>query len=315
VIVVSKTPFSLSELEATTECLTQSPPRSQQEWLDLKDSVKNWKSEDVLVVYLEAADFLKFDLPQFLSKNCSVGLVFGNQNDHAFGDFWPVGLNRITLRETPSVGGPLKMACWFKPAGVDEVFEASKNPISQMLYPKVPGPSAPVLFLDRDGVLIEDEGYLDSLDLIRLKGTVIQELKKLQKKGVELVVITNQSGVARGKFTLKFVDETHQAIDQKLAEFGVRIRRWYTSPFHPDGKLKDYTGHSLCRKPYPELVMKAAFELGIDLKRAAMIGDKSTDEFALLNLPTFLLQGQYPIQNTKAPVYTSVEDLFRDLPF
>lgn len=323
-IVISETQFSLSghfESAETARFFLQAPLRNYQQWIDLKAKHSDWKDQDVLVIFSDETELFQYDLSHFITSNVGAcaGLILcdrdNQKSNKAFGDFWPLSLRTITPRTAPAVGKVLKMACWFKPAGVDKVFDPSKNPRAQMLYPLVRTKTGPVLFLDRDGVLIEDVGYLDSLSQIELKHSVVQELKKLQQRGVDLVVVTNQSGVARGKFDLKFVNETHLYLAEKLLEAGVTIKKWYTSPYHPDGIVSEFTGHSLCRKPFPGLVMEAAKELKLDLKKAAMIGDKSTDEFTLLNLPTYLLQGQYPIHGTEAAVYTSAESLFRDLPF
>ena len=135
----------------------------------------------------------------------------------------------------------------------------------------------PAVFLDRDGTLIEDVGYLDALSRIELFPWTVDALRALNRAGLALVVVTNQSGVARKYFPEGFIDEVHRALDVRLAAGGARIDAYYYCPHHPDGKLPEYARDCDCRKPRRGLVDRAAADLGLDPARSFVVGDKWGD--------------------------------------
>lgn len=135
----------------------------------------------------------------------------------------------------------------------------------------------PVVFLDRDGTINEEVGYLKDPSQLKLLPKVVEGLKLLQDAGFALVVLTNQSGVGRGYFD----EETLQAIHAKLKEMleaeGVTLDGIYYCPHHPDDGCS-------CRKPATELAKKAAEELNLDLNRAFVVGDRDVDVQLAKNL-------------------------------
>ena len=135
----------------------------------------------------------------------------------------------------------------------------------------------PAVFLDRDGTLIEDVGYLDRLDRIALFPWTVDAIRALNRGGFIVVVITNQSGVARGFFTEAFVEETHRQLGARLAAGGARIDAYYYCPHHPDGTVAAYRRQCECRKPASGLVDRAVRELDLDLARSLVVGDKWLD--------------------------------------
>jgi D-glycero-D-manno-heptose 1,7-bisphosphate phosphatase len=135
----------------------------------------------------------------------------------------------------------------------------------------------PAVFLDRDGTLIEDVGYLDSLSRLMLFPWTIDAIRALNRAGLPLVVVTNQSGVARKYFVESFVQETHRALDARLAEGGARVDAYYYCPHHPDGTLPEYALVCECRKPRPGLIGRAARDLHLDPARSFVVGDKWGD--------------------------------------
>ena len=135
----------------------------------------------------------------------------------------------------------------------------------------------PAVFLDRDGTLIEDVGYLDRLDRIALFPWTVDAIRALNRAGFAVVVVTNQSGIARGFFDEAFVDQTHQWIEAYLAGGGARIDAYYYCPHHPDGSVEAYRRHCDCRKPASGLVEKAVRDLGLDPARSFVVGDKWLD--------------------------------------
>ena len=138
-------------------------------------------------------------------------------------------------------------------------------------------PGRAAVFLDRDGTIIEDVGYLTAIARMTLFPWSIDANRALNRAGFVVVVVTNQSGVARRYFTEAFVEETHRALDQRLACGGARIDAYYYCPHHPDGKLAEYRQQCDCRKPARGLVDRAAREHGLDLDRSFVVGDTRRD--------------------------------------
>jgi D-glycero-D-manno-heptose 1,7-bisphosphate phosphatase len=135
----------------------------------------------------------------------------------------------------------------------------------------------PALFLDRDGTLIEDVGYLGDVSLIRFYKGAARSLRRLKQAGFLLFVVTNQSGVARGYFPESRVREIHRAIQLKLKAQGAGVDGFYYCPHYPGGEVKRYAKVCSCRKPKPGLVRQALKNFAVDLKKSYMAGDKLDD--------------------------------------
>ncbi len=133
------------------------------------------------------------------------------------------------------------------------------------------------IFLDRDDTLIEDPGYINYPDQIKLLDGVAEALIELKALGYKLIIVTNQSAVARGIVTEKVLGEIHNRLKQLLTEKGVFLDRIYYCPYHPDGAVAKYRKESNCRKPNPGMLLKAADEMDIDLGRSWCIGNSSSD--------------------------------------
>ncbi len=132
--------------------------------------------------------------------------------------------------------------------------------------------SRPALFLDRDGTLCELIPYLGDPGRARLVPGAGVALRRAQEAGYRLVVVTNQSGVARGLFTTREVEAVHAALASALRQDGVIVDRFLYCPHHPE-----FTGPCLCRKPRPGMLRTAAAALDLDLRRSWMIGDARAD--------------------------------------
>jgi D,D-heptose 1,7-bisphosphate phosphatase len=130
------------------------------------------------------------------------------------------------------------------------------------------------VFLDRDGTLNEDPGYLkDPSQVILFPGTG-KALSRLKKMKFKLIVISNQSGIARGFITRENVELVNSRINELLSRDNAEIDAFYYCPFHPDYSSAE---DCRCRKPSPELVFKAAGDYKIDLGRSYFIGDTISD--------------------------------------
>lgn len=146
------------------------------------------------------------------------------------------------------------------------------------------------VFLDRDGTLNFDPGYLgDPLDLELFSdtGVILSELKN--KFQFKLIIISNQAGIARGLITEEQVISVNNELNRKLLEFNVQIDAFYYCPFHPDFSSKE---DCLCRKPSPKMILDAANDLNIDLSKSYFIGDTAADIIAGLTaqLKTILVK-------------------------
>lgn len=126
------------------------------------------------------------------------------------------------------------------------------------------------VFLDRDGTLIEEKGYVNRPEDVVVLPGVAGALKKLRDAGFSLFVVTNQSGVGRGYFTLADVDQVNQRLLKELASAGVRINKIFVAPEAPDQPRRG-------RKPSPQFLFDARDEFGLDLARSYMVGDKLID--------------------------------------
>jgi D-glycero-D-manno-heptose 1,7-bisphosphate phosphatase len=132
-------------------------------------------------------------------------------------------------------------------------------------------------FFDRDGTLIKDTHYLSSLDAIELLPGIIKLCRAIQVANFRLIVITNQSGVARGIFDESFVHDTHTYLAEIFAKHDVFFDKFYFCPHHPEGTLEKYRCICNCRKPSPGMLLAAAKEFNLDLKKSFMVGDKEVD--------------------------------------
>lgn len=133
------------------------------------------------------------------------------------------------------------------------------------------------VFLDRDGTVIEERGYLGDVALIELFPYSTAAMRDLMAAGYALVVVTNQAGVARGYFDEATVRSVHAHLDARLRAEGVVVDGYYYCPHHPDGVVEGYRGECRCRKPAPGMVEDAARDLGIDVARSWVVGDTWLD--------------------------------------
>lgn len=133
------------------------------------------------------------------------------------------------------------------------------------------------VFLDRDGTINEEVGYLDSLERLVILPGAAEAIKMINESGMKVVVITNQAGVAKGYFDEELVLATHDMISKILAREGAFIDRFYYCPHHPTEGKGIYLQTCACRKPEAGMLHQAARELDIDLTRSYMIGDTLRD--------------------------------------
>jgi len=138
----------------------------------------------------------------------------------------------------------------------------------------------PAIFLDRDGTINVDHGYVYETDDFQFIDGVIEAMQELKKMGFALVVVTNQSGIARGKFTEDQFMRLTEWMDWSLADREVELDGIYFCPHHPDAGEGEYRQDCDCRKPKPGMLLDAQKFLNIDMAASYMVGDSAKDILA-----------------------------------
>ena len=185
--------------------------------------------------------------------------------------------------------------------GLDDSFDFSGVSFSFGYRPKSTGfkirllshlNGSAALFLDRDGVLNVDNGYVgDPLDLIILDD-LSDIIKRCNKKGIKVIVLTNQSGVGRGYFSLDAVNKVNNKISKAYEDKGAVIDKFYICPFHKEAK-PPFQRSSILRKPFPGMAAQAAQDFKIDFNRALMVGDKASDSLCFVDFDSIILKSGY----------------------
>ena len=161
-----------------------------------------------------------------------------------------------------------------------------------------------LVILDRDGTLIEDSGYpIDPAEFIWQPGA-LRAISWLRSKGVTVAVATNQSGVARGYFTLEQVEAFHSAMDTTIQAEGGRVDAYAICPHLIDASVTEYAVDCNCRKPKPGLVKQLLEEFQVSPESAVMIGDRETDVLAwqAAEVKSFLYGGGDLFEFTKKAI-------------
>ncbi|WP_395489546.1 D-glycero-beta-D-manno-heptose 1,7-bisphosphate 7-phosphatase [Cedecea davisae] len=137
--------------------------------------------------------------------------------------------------------------------------------------------SVPAIFLDRDGTINVDHGYVYEVDRFEFIDGVIEAMRELKEMGFALVLVTNQSGIARGMFTEADFENLTEWMDWSLADRGVDLDGIYYCPHHPEGEVEEFRQVCDCRKPQPGMLISARDFLNIDMAASYMVGDKIED--------------------------------------
>jgi len=135
----------------------------------------------------------------------------------------------------------------------------------------------PAVFVDRDGTLLEEVGYLDRLERLALFPYSVDAVRLLNRAGFRVVVITNQAGVARGFFGEGFVREAHEFLDRTFRAGQARIDGFYYCPHLPEASVEAYRRQCDCRKPRPGMIRDAERDLDLDIPGSYVVGDRWLD--------------------------------------
>src|SRR5262245_51211482 len=166
-------------------------------------------------------------------------------------------------RRDPSAGGP----------GYNARAMSGDSPVGASERSAEGIESAPGVFLDRDGTVCEEVGYVNHVSRCRLLPRSAEAIRLLNEAGLPVVVVTNQAGVARGYFQEEMILAVHDRLRALLAEQGARLAGIYYCPHHPSAGEPPYRTECGCRKPKPGMLYRASREIGIDLARSFLVGD------------------------------------------
>lgn len=176
--------------------------------------------------------------------------------------------------------------------------------------PYTPGVvSRPAVFMDRDGTLTEEVGYVNHPTRLRLLPRSADAVRRLNEAGVAAVVVTNQAGIARGYFSEEILHATNASLVEQLKQGGAHLDGIYVCPHHPTEGKPPWRAVCECRKPKPGLLLRAALELTLDLGVSAIVGDKASDLAVVSGLgvePVLVLtgygRGEWEYQRASFPV-------------
>jgi len=135
----------------------------------------------------------------------------------------------------------------------------------------------PAVFLDRDGTMVQEVDYLREISQLRLLRGTAAAIRRLNEAGFAVVLATNQSGIARGLLTESELQTIHDELKRRLALQGARLDAIYHCPHHPEAAVAAYRKRCRCRKPAPGLLLQAARDLDLDLRRSYAVGDSARD--------------------------------------
>ncbi|MDG4476870.1 D-glycero-beta-D-manno-heptose 1,7-bisphosphate 7-phosphatase [Thiovibrio frasassiensis] len=135
----------------------------------------------------------------------------------------------------------------------------------------------PAVFLDRDGTINEQMGYINHITRFVMLPRAAAAIRLLNEQGIPVVVVSNQSGLARGYFPESLIAEVHAKMTGALSEAGAHVDGIYFCPHHPEAKEARFRLACDCRKPKPGLFLQAAAELDLDLARSYVVGDRWSD--------------------------------------
>lgn len=161
------------------------------------------------------------------------------------------------------------------------------------------------VFLDRDGTINHDSGYVSDPTRVVLLPTVGAAIRRLNERNIPVIVVTNQSGIARGLFTEAQYEQVRARLDDLLAATGASITATYMCPHHPD-----FTGPCECRKPGTLLFRRAAEEHGLDLAKSFYVGDRIRDL-----APSRVLGGTGILVKTEETRPEDIEHAYREYAF
>lgn len=189
----------------------------------------------------------------------------------------------------------------------DDYFQADSTLLEWIEEEKIK-----VAFLDRDGIINVDSGYSYKKENLKLVPGIIPFLKGLRALGYHFVIVTNQAGIGKGKYTEDDFREFQAELELQFLSEDLKFLDTYFCPYHPEAVIPEYRKVSLLRKPSPAMVLQAADKHCIDIAKSVMIGDKASDVLEIPYLRTYLLRGIYDLKN-QSNAYDSFDEILKML--
>lgn len=168
-----------------------------------------------------------------------------------------------------------------------------------------------VVFLDRDGTINEEVGYIHQPAQVRLLPGAAEAIVSIREAGLAVVAVSNQSGIARGRFGLEQMLAVQAEVERQLEEDGAWLDGFYYCPHHPEGVVEPFATVCDCRKPATGLLERAARELGLSLAGSFMVGDKRSDVACgyYAGLTSLLVTSGMPLEPAASPAEEPVQTL------
>ena len=171
----------------------------------------------------------------------------------------------------------------------------------------------PALFLDRDGVINKDFGYVHRHEDIEYIEEIFPIIKLFNKRNWPVFVLTNQSGVAQGKYNEQAVLDLHKKMEIDFFKRDAIVKEWIFSPFHFEKGLKDYKRKSFTRKPGAGMALTLLEKYALDLNASFMIGDKESDKLLLKGLNFLQIKGDYSIDKESPTCFNSLAEIHQHI--
>lgn len=170
-----------------------------------------------------------------------------------------------------------------------------------------------IIFLDRDGTINVEVDYLHKKKDFKFETNADKAIKIFNDLGYKVVVVTNQSGIARGYYSEEDLAELHEYLDEELQKIGAKVDAYYYCPHHPEAKIEKYRLNCSCRKPEIGMFMEASKKMSVDFSQSIIVGDKLSDIEAgiRLGMKTVLVEtGHGKLEKSK--IYFNT-DIFKSL--
>ncbi|MCY4524018.1 MAG: HAD-IIIA family hydrolase [Halobacteriovoraceae bacterium] len=204
---------------------------------------------------------------------------------------------------------------YFTKQDKDFIFQFPQTPLQGIPLPlrrKQENPR-PALFLDRDGVIIHDLGYVHLAEQAVLYEEIIPLIRFINDRKWWVFVISNQSGVGRGKFPASHVDELHLYLRDLLASKNAFIDDWFYCSYHEQEGREEFKKKSLLRKPCAGMILRACEKYPVDLSKSFVIGDKLSDKINLPGLNGCHIKRNHDLTQALWPVFSQLPDILRHL--
>ncbi len=223
------------------------------------------------------------------------------------------GANRVIGKDFTPKAAQGKWECSLGESIATYECEGAPRPVN-LLHPALvwehpPLILKPALFLDRDGILNEDFGYVSRYEDIQWVPGIFELIQTANQLGLMVFVVTNQGGVAYGHYSEADVLRLHARMQQEIESCGGFVDEWAYAPTHGEKGEAQYKMESFRRKPYPGMLLELARDYGVDLTRSVMIGDKLTDHLRLIGPEYFHLKGKYDLSEARTRVFENLFDL------